>query len=246
MKKKIIIGLSIFTLFFIVGGIFIIVSVETLTSRLDEIITLHQVEILREHLLIQTKKIQADINLKNTRYARSFDSIVSHAKGLGEVTKKCFECHHSEKVVKRLDNIKFQVDEYRNALSRVLTIRANTARLDEEADNAFIIGERLLKEVNDIIITTSAYLELRTKEAFEMVAVTKSLLYFLIALGPISAAILAVILVKGFSKPINALLQAAKRLEKGDLDYRVERLKDEFGEVALSFNEMAASLKEQI
>ncbi|MEE9609839.1 MAG: ATP-binding protein, partial [Desulfatiglandales bacterium] len=32
----------------------------------------------------------------------------------------------------------------------------------------------------------------------------------------------------------------------GDLDYRIEALKDEFGEVAESFNEMASSLKEQM
>jgi two-component system sensor histidine kinase AtoS len=43
---------------------------------------------------------------------------------------------------------------------------------------------------------------------------------------------------------MNKLLYATRRLKEGDLDYRIEGLKQEFGEVAGSINEMAGSLKE--
>ena len=62
MKKKIVIGLSLFSLIFFMGGIYIIFTVERATSKLDRLITLHQVEILREHLLISIKRVQSDID----------------------------------------------------------------------------------------------------------------------------------------------------------------------------------------
>ena len=39
-------------------------------------------------------------------------------------------------------------------------------------------------------------------------------------------------------------MTATRRLQKGDLEYRIDGLKDEFGEVAASFNEMAHSIRE--
>ncbi|HYG66804.1 MAG TPA: ATP-binding protein, partial [Anaeromyxobacteraceae bacterium] len=45
---------------------------------------------------------------------------------------------------------------------------------------------------------------------------------------------------------LDALVQATRRLKAGDLDHRVEGLRDEFAQLATSFNEMAGSLKEQM
>ena len=52
MKKKTFITLIIVCLMFTAGGFYIITTIETATSELDDLIKLHQVEILREHLLI--------------------------------------------------------------------------------------------------------------------------------------------------------------------------------------------------
>jgi len=57
MKKKIIIGLSIFSWIFFLGGIYMVSTIEKTTAKLNEIIMLHQVEILRERLLIQIKRV---------------------------------------------------------------------------------------------------------------------------------------------------------------------------------------------
>jgi two-component system sensor histidine kinase AtoS len=45
---------------------------------------------------------------------------------------------------------------------------------------------------------------------------------------------------------VHALLDATRKIKGGDLDYRVGALKDEFAEVAASFNDMAVSLKEHL
>jgi two-component system sensor histidine kinase AtoS len=62
---------------------------------------------------------------------------------------------------------------------------------------------------------------------------------------PIVVLGLAVVFLQGFTSPVRALLTATRRLKAGDLDYRIPKLHDEYGEVAESFNEMAVSLKEE-
>ena len=68
----------------------------------------------------------------------------------------------------------------------------------------------------------------------------------LIIAGVVGAAVailLGLFLTRQFTKPIRALKKGAARIAKGDLAYRVDvKSRDEFGELANSFNSMAASL----
>jgi two-component system sensor histidine kinase AtoS len=86
----------------------------------------------------------------------------------------------------------------------------------------------------------------KTTSALSKIAHTKRIIYILVALGPLSIIGIVFIFIKFFTRPLNTLLKATERLKEGDLDYRVEGLKDEFGKVADAFNEMSASLKEQM
>jgi PAS domain S-box-containing protein len=246
MKKKIIIGLSIFSLTFLLGGIYIISTIETATSKIDNLITLHQVEILREHLLINIKRVQSDLNLKNTRHARSVNTFITNVINMEHMAEKCFDCHHSEDVQKRLDDLSNELGKYKKVLSRVLTIRANTSRLEVEEDNAFSVGTGLITKVNNMIAITNIKLEEKTQSVLSEIATTKITLYMLVSLVPLLAAGLGFIFIRGFTKPVNILLQATRRLKSGDLDYKIGGLKSEFGEVAASFNEMSGSLKEHM
>jgi two-component system sensor histidine kinase AtoS len=51
---------------------------------------------------------------------------------------------------------------------------------------------------------------------------------------------------KGVTGPIQVLLDATRKLKAGNLEHRIEGLRDEFGELAVGFNAMAGSLKEQL
>ncbi|MEN8265028.1 MAG: PAS domain S-box protein, partial [Nitrospirota bacterium] len=246
MKKKIIIGLSIFSLVFLLGGIYIITTIESSTATLDNLIKLHQVEILREQLLIQIKRVQSDLNLKNTRFARSIDTVIINVENMEAMSDTCFECHHSADMMNRLKDLKNEVKKYKDSLSRVFTISANTRRLEAEEDNAFEIGEQLITKVNNMISMASIKLESKTQASLSEIANTKTVLYMLIAIVPLLAAGLGFIYIRGFTEPVNVLLKATRRLESGDLDYKIDGLKDEYGEVAISFNEMSNSLKQSM
>jgi signal transduction histidine kinase/uncharacterized protein YueI len=246
MKKKIIMGMSIFSLLFFAGGIYIVINIELATSTLNNLIKLHQVEIIREHLLIQIKRVQSDLYLKNTRFARGVDTVMTNVSNMTEMSNICFTCHHSEALTKELTDMKNQVEQYKEALSRVITMRANTARLKAEEDNAFMIGEDLIKKVNSIISFSNLRLEEKTQSSLKKISHTKMILFMLVPLGPLLAVGLALIFIRNIARPVNALLEATRSLKAGNLDYRIEGLQDEFGEVAESFNEMARSLDEQM
>jgi len=242
MKKKILVSLLIFTLFFLLGGIYIISTIETATSKLDTLITLHQVEILREHLLIQIKRVQSDLNLKNTRFARGMDRVITNVSNMELMTDTCFDCHHTIEIQTRLYDLKEDVVEYKKSISRIFTIRANTERLKAEEDRTFRLGERLITNVNSMISIASSKLEDKTRSSLKDISKTKNILFLLIALGPISIAIFAFLFIRGFTKPLNVLQNATKKIKEGDLRFKIEKLPDEFGEVASSFNEMTHAL----
>lgn len=244
MKKKIIIGLSIFSFVFVAIGLYSILVMEKATAELDNLIKLHQVEILREHLLIQVKRTQSDLYLKNTRHAQTIDTIVAHVRTMSAVVNTCFDCHHSEQVLNRLNNLKAQIEDYKNALSRVFTVRANAVRLRAEEDGAYKKGVEIISELDTIITMTNKKLGEKTDTASRQIARTKLIFYFLFMVIPLSAIILSAFFIQSFTRPVTALLTATRRLKSGDLAYRIPKLKDEFGEVAESFNEMASSLKE--
>ena len=246
MKKKIIIILSLITLFFLLGGIYIISSIEKVTSRLDNLVVLYQVEILREHLLLELKKVQNDLSVKNTRYAKSANTVINNFRNMEHMADTCFDCHHSEEVLKRLNSLRSRINEYKNALNRVLTVSLNESRLEAEEDNAYRIGSDVIEQVNSMIVTTNAKLENKTQSTLQKITETKTMLYILIAAGPFLILGLGFIFIRGFTKPLNMLLNATRRLKSGDLDYKIEGLTAEFGEVATSFNEMSNSLKEHM
>jgi len=246
MKKKILIGLGILSLLFMLVGAYIIVTVERATSRLDHLVKLHQVEILREHLLLQIKRVQSDLAWSGTRYASGVDTIVSHGIRMGKVVDRCFLCHHSPQATEGLVDLKSQTEKYEDFLSHVLTLDANRARREAEKDEAVRRGQELIAKVNGIIALTSRDLESNTQAVFGQIAITKAMLFLLIAMGPLILMTLGFLFIRALTSPMNILLTATRRLKGGALDHRVEGLKDEFGELATSFNEMAGSLKEQM
>ena len=246
MKKKIIITLVGISLIFLAGGIYIITTIETSTSTLDRLIMLHQVEIMREHLLLQIKQVQTDLNLYDTPNARSVDKIIANVKQMDMVATICFDCHHAPVVMKRLESLTQQIEHFKDAFSRYMTLRSNRERVEKEVDTAFHISENLLADVGKMVHMAANKLSKRTEFSLKDITNTKVILYILVAVTPFFAAGLGFIFIRELTKPVETLLTATRKLKSGDLDFRVEGLKDEYGEVARSFNEMAASLKQHM
>ena len=235
MKKKIVIALITVSLVFLLGGIYIITGIQTATSDLDRLIMLHQVEILREHLLLQIRQVQSDLNLKDTRHARSPDELIANVQTMEAMSSTCYDCHHSEGVKERLDDLNREIQDYKVSFSRALTIRAHRDRVNIESDTAFQISERLLNEVDKMVHIASSKLYSHTTAKLNDITRTKIILYILVVLTPFVAAGFGYIIIREITKPIKFILNATRKLKSGNLEYRIEGLKDEYAEVATSF-----------
>jgi two-component system sensor histidine kinase AtoS len=246
MRKKIIIVVSLFSLCMLVGGIYLIHAVDTTTARFSGLIELHQVEILREHLLLNISRVQADLFSSRRGQSKSAAVIADHARAMQMTMSFCFSCHHEQKVQQRLLLMQDQVLEYGQALQQVLAENENGAKRREMEDRAYALGEDLIRQGDTMIALTNTKLAERTGTALQDAKNTRIMLICLISLGPVLGIGLAFILIRNFTKPINALMTAANQVKTGNLDSRIEGLTDEFAEVAIAFNDMAGSLREHM
>jgi PAS domain S-box-containing protein len=258
MKNKIILAVSLICLFFVLGGTYIIYGIENATAKLDHLVTLHQVEILREQLLINTKKVESDLKLRNTPHATGMDTVIDNVVTMETTMAPCYDCHLSKEPLRWLDDstndrvlddlkdLTSHIEEYKDSLSRFLTMRANSARTAIEFNRALDSAHQLVTQVNDMVHSTSVKLSEKTISIYDDVSKTKTPLYLLIVAAPFLAAVFGFLFTRELTKPVNLLLEATRRLTAGDLDHKIKGMTDEFGEVAASFNKMSDSLKEHM
>ncbi len=247
MKKKIAIGLIILTISFAAGGLYIIRSIDRVVLELETVITLHQVEILRKTLLGDIIAVQQDLLLKDSPHdAGGIDTFVNHAETMEEAVESCFECHHDDPAESRLKGMRGAVHRYQKALSSVHTLRANLARVTREKQIAYHIGQQIIADVDEIIDFSTGMLSDRTQAASHSIADTRRLLMILVLAAPIVALAVALFFIRDFTGSVEALIRATRRLKAGDLEYKIDGLQDEFGELGDSFNEMALALRDMI
>jgi signal transduction histidine kinase len=246
MKKKIYIIIFFLILCFITGGYYISKSIDLVTNKLETIITLNKVGFLREALLNKIVVVQADLLLKDTPHARQVGTFVDHAEEMHKTATQCMNCHHEEDVKEKILLVEEKIDKYLKVLSRIYTLRANEERLKEEKKEAFDIGQETLDTVNRIVIRTQHKTSQRIQQARNSIKQSERLLYALMIIVPIIILFTTFYFFKNFTGSVLALNQATKELNKGHLSFRIKNnLKDEFHELAISFNEMAHSLKKQ-
>jgi len=246
MKKKIVIGLTVYSLLFLAMGLYIVYKIQIDTAKLNDLIQMHQVEILRERFLIRMKRVQSDLLQKNYR---SPEGSKAMAYGIIRMQKRvdlCLDCHHPLVVQAGIDAIRTGILRYHESLDRLVANQWDGAQRAEEEGRAFRDGEALIEKVTEMVAYTNNKLKDKTGQTLGDIRSSRNILYLLLAAGPLLTLGLAVVFVGGFSKSVGRLLEATRSLKAGNLDFRVEGLKDEFGELASSFNDMAGSIKDQM
>jgi signal transduction histidine kinase len=246
MKKKIYFGLFCLILCFLAGGLYLGTSIDKVTKQLEKIIVLNKVQFLRENLLNKVVLVQSDLMLKDTPHSRKVDIFVKHVEEMHQASNHCLNCHHEEPTRQRIVHFETKIDMYMKQLSRVYTLRANDARLKKEKQNAFDIGQDALDEINSIIIASSHTTSQRILQARQNIEKSKEFLFGLMIIGPLIILFTTFYFFRNFTRSVTSLTKATREIKAGDLSYRIkDQLKDEFRELATSFNEMAFSLTEQ-
>ena len=243
MKKKIIFGLAIFALMFFFGGVYIVTSTETTIYDLHRLSQLHHTVAQRKDLLLLIKKNQNNLILRGTHFTMEDGP---GENGLVGIVKPCLACHHASASRDMIIKLQTEIESYHELTRGVFATHRGSVISESKANAALRLGDDLIGKMERIITVTGENIDRQEREILRKINQRKIILFMLVTVGPFFAVGLAFILIRGLTRPVNSLLDATRRLKAGDLDHRIRGLYDEFGEVAGSFNEMAASLKKQM
>lgn len=246
MRIKAILGFILLVFFFGVGGVYIAdINAKTL-QNLEKIISLNQMEFLRDDLLNNVKIIQADLYLTTTPHSTNIEAFVKHGEALHLAGERCFGCHHAEPVMLRLSNLKQGIDAYLKKASRVYTLRANQQRRAREEGIASASGMGLLEEIDGLAIHSHDKIAPKIAAARQEISQMKNILLGLVTVAPVIFLVFTFLFVKRFSSSLSVLIGATEKIKAGELTHTIDaQLPDEFNALATAFNEMAVSLKRQ-
>ena len=246
MRKRLIYSLSLLFLLFSLGAGITMVYTYRITKDLESVITLHRIEIIRQSFVINIQTVQSNLYATGTVFGKELDTIVDNVSAMDESVKKCLSCHHNREMTDRLVKVNEMVEQYKEAISYLVTSTANEQRIERLKMVAVSIGDSLLGRTQEMATIADNVLRRRTIEAVRAINQTRIILIMTLAVSLMLALGIAVILTRQIIRPVVELVNAARMIAAGKLGYKTEyHDTTEFGEVANSFNAMSSALQEE-
>lgn len=245
MKKRIIIGFGLLLFIFLLGSAVAVLFITKTTERMDKLIALHQVEILREDLIIHVQQVQSNIYRSRIWSGGDVDVLVSHVQEMDRVKESCVGCHHSPELTQGLLAMRDLADDYKAAISRLVTVSANPARIAKLERRALDIGQELITMTQGMAFDANVRLQQKTKETMATIRQVQGILYATLLIGFILAFAIAYTLMKSLDRRVRKLLEATKRISQGELQHRVDiedERESEFRQLGEAFNVMTRNL----
>lgn len=245
MKKKIILSLFFLFLLFTLGAVITMFYILRVTTRLDTLITLHQVEILRQDLVINVQTVQSHLYTLGTSFGKELDVIVENVATLDNAVQKCSGCHHSPEITSKIKTIQDLTGQYKEALSTFITTTAGRERVERLQIVAANIGNMILTKTQEMALIANQRLNDKTIAAIKDVSSSRIILIVTLLLCFFIALAIAASLTREITEPVSELLKATRKIKTGELGYTTSYAgKDEFKELLESFNDMSITLNE--
>src|SRR5210317_2412463 len=105
MRKYIIFSFSLIFLLFGLGAGVTIYHLISTTSNLRQLISLHEIEDIRQELSFSLQKIQNYTFSSSDYFASNLDVISDHATIVNQTVAKCHDCHHEPEVETELNGV---------------------------------------------------------------------------------------------------------------------------------------------
>jgi signal transduction histidine kinase/HAMP domain-containing protein len=244
MRKRLIYSLSLLFLLFSLGAGIAMLYTYRITKDLESVITLHRIEIIRQNFVINIQTVQSNLYATGTIFGKELDTIVDNVSAMDASVKNCLSCHHDKEMTDRLIKVNDMVEQYKEAISYLVTSTANEQRIERLKMVAVSIGDSLLTRTQEMATIADNVLRGRTIEAVRAINQSRFILIITLVGSLLLALGIAVTLTKQITRPVNELVNAARMIAAGKLGYKTGYHDDtEFGEVADSFNAMSTALQ---
>lgn len=246
MKKKILLGFGLLLFIFLGGSIIAVVHITEAAHRMDKLITLHRVEILREDLIIRVQQVQSHIYSHKTRSGRDVDVLIAQVQEMNRVMDACMGCHHSPELTQGLLGMRDTANDYQTAISRLITASGNPVQYSALERRAQDIGQELIAMTQGMAFTANISLQQKTEETMATIREVRNVLSITLLLGFLLAFVTGHLLVKSLGQGLRKLLEATRRISHGEFQHRVEvsgAQGSEFKELGRAFNTMTQNLQ---
>ena len=244
MKRKIILSLLLLFLFSASGAILATLNITTTTQTLSRLISLHQIEDLRKHLIISIQTVQSDLYTVRTSLGHAEDAVIDNMMALKASAGRCSSCHHAAEVDRGIRAVQALIGKYQEALSYYITTSGNRQRVDRLKMEAAGIGNELLAMTGTMSLQAGRKLEVVTAAAMSRVRRARLILFLSMAATFGIGIIVAVRLIRSVTGPVEKLVAATRAISAGDLGHTVSVPdRTELGELAGRFNDMSLALR---
>ncbi|MDA8432342.1 MAG: ATP-binding protein [Nitrospiraceae bacterium] len=245
MKNRIIAFLSVLFAVFTAGAVISMLYITFTTSQLQEIITLHNVEILRQDLIIKIQNVEQDLLTVHTELGSRLDKIVSNVTDLDKSINHCTQCHHSPLMTQKLRDVRGLIDRFETSLSYYITASADEERIRSLKTESYNIGTELLNMTSEMALIANQRLQERTQKAIDDVRRAQRILIVTLFISFLIALWIATRLTRNIISPVRELIGVSRKIAAGNLGCTTGYSDTtEFGELAASINDMSISLKE--
>ncbi len=244
MKKRLIYSLASLFLLFTLGAGLSMLYTYRISHDLESVINLHRIEIVRQSFVINIQNVQSNLYATGTVFGKELDTIVDNVSAMDDSIQNCLNCHHNPEMTERLNNVHNVVEQYKDAISYLVTSTANEDRIARLKMVAVGIGDSLLTKTQEMATIADKTLRNRTIEAVNAIKKSRIILVVTLIVSLLLALGIAATLTRQITTPVYELVNAARMIAAGKLGYKTGyKDKTEFGEVANSFNAMSAALQ---
>ncbi|WP_343041968.1 ATP-binding protein [Thermosulfuriphilus ammonigenes] len=242
MKKRIILSfLGVFLFFSVaIGAAFY--NLLFLSSNLRYQLKIHEVESLRQNLLIHFQNIQ------NNLYEFSFkekrpNKISFDLEEIDGIILECKGCHHQPNTKRKIQHIEREFQNYKERINKIIS---HEEIKTEEIKEIISLGQDITKHVHNIIHKASIDLHKKTQTLISTIKKTIKDLSIILIISLISALLVAKYLTTSIISPVKDLLKSIESIEKEDYTPKDFPLyEDEFGQIFKAIDKMRSSLNER-
>jgi signal transduction histidine kinase/CheY-like chemotaxis protein/HAMP domain-containing protein len=243
MKKPIIIAFALIFILFGVGSGVTIYNLISTTANLQQLISLHEIEDIRQELSFSLQKIQNYTFSSPDFFAKHLDEIVDNAEIVEKTVGRCHECHHEQTVQAELDQVKEMINEYHKQLSFLITTVAESKRRRDLQLSVASQSSTILNKVQDMVSRAATTLNVETAKAMQNIDRSYVFLAVTLVLTFLAALVIAQFLTGLITRPIKELATATNKITNGELGYQTDyQGSAEFKSLIATFNEMSGSL----
>ncbi len=257
MRRRLIIGLGLITLIFVLSGAIVLRNLSAMT-RQQQLAKQHA-EIVShyETMLYLMRSAQTELYRHQAGYSRNIDDLVDHMlefEDMLSLTKsdyllsrsrsECAGCHSrrentSDHMLVRMTNY---LNDYEEKIS-LIVISKDVSFAGSLEKGATSDGEKIV----DVISNLRGRTELISKriEKSQKIEMERSRYLILIALllGIVLAAVVGTLLLRSITRPVDLLVKGITKVSSGDFGSTVAvSSDDEIGFLASAFNAMASNL----